>query len=127
MSIIGSTVTVAAMGAVSAIGINPFSFLMVIIGTMMDVLLDAVCITLSLKLSNKHYYRICKRCDSTVKWCCVKLTDRTTRKTEMELAAATKHQRKQPASSDTPTTNGKDEAGRRPVVIVATRNTATIH
>jgi len=65
------------------------NFVFVTVGSVCDVLLDTLFVSLSLNAHERYYERLCGRCDSRVKTCCVKLTDKTTRKKEMELAVAT--------------------------------------
>ena len=46
---------------------------------------DTICVFLSLNVHDKYYRVCCGGCDSRLKRCCVKLTDRMTRKKELEL------------------------------------------
>merc|ERR1711971_1478026 len=78
---------------------TPMNFVFVTIGFEMDVMLDTIFVSLSLPIHDKHYRRICGGCDSKLNSGCRKLTDRTTRKKEMELAAS------QQTSSSASTTN----------------------
>ena len=52
----------------------------------LDVMMDTICVFLSLNVHDKYYRFCCGGCDSRLKRCCVKLTDRMTRKKELELA-----------------------------------------
>merc|ERR1719471_2182585 len=89
-SIIGSIVVMIAFICSGILGLSPATFLLLVIGNLLDVLLDTVCISLSLNVNRTVYRTLCKICDSHFKRCCVSFTDRTTRKKEMELAAATR-------------------------------------
>merc|ERR1740123_2474483 len=67
--------------------------------------MDTICIALSHSIGDQQYERWCTGCDTQMKKCCSKWTDRTTRKTEMELARDVEIRRceqAQDATSPTP-------------------------
>merc|ERR1712079_217647 len=87
ISIIGSVLVIFGLAVNGILGNDtPLDFLLVNTGSIADVLLDTVCISLSIKSHEKYYLRFCHCLNWRLKKCCVKLTDRVTRKKEMELA-----------------------------------------
>ena len=70
--------------------VTPTIFIVIAIATISDVMLDAIFVSLSLPIHEKYYRFLCSGCDSRVRKCCGTLTDRRTRKKELELAAAQK-------------------------------------
>lgn len=92
VSIAGSFAMIIGMTLYEVVGVTPFTYLLIAIGSVLDVLLDSICVALSLNVYDGQYRTVCRRCDSGLKWCCVKLTDRATRKKEMELAEMHRHQ-----------------------------------
>ena len=98
VSITGSVVMIIGLTTYEMIGITPSTYLLVVTGSILDVLLDSICVALSLNIYEKQYDAVCSGCDSGLRRCCVKLTDRTTRKKEMELAEIHRHQTSTPES-----------------------------
>lgn len=89
VSIIGSFMAMIGVILAGALGIDkPGAYILLVNGLLLDVLLDCSCIALSLKFSRKQYDFICNGCDGMLKRCCIMLTNKITRKTEMELAAS---------------------------------------
>ena len=86
ISILGSVVFIYGLIAVEAVGHTSISYSAVHIGSILDVVMDTICISVSLKVYDKYYRFCCGKCDSRWKRCCVKLTDQVTRKKELELA-----------------------------------------
>ena len=87
VSIIGSLVAMIGIALAGVFGMDrPVTYVLLVNGLLLDVLMDCCCIALSLKFSRKQYDQICGGCDRTLQRCCVKMTDKTTRKKEMELA-----------------------------------------
>ena len=91
VSITGSIIMIIGMTMYELVGVTPLTYSLIVIGSILDVLLDTICVALSLNINNAQYQSLCSGCDSGLKWCCIKLADQTTRKKEMELAAMHRH------------------------------------
>lgn len=64
VSIIGTIVVIIGIAACGIVGINMWNYTFVASGSSLDVLLDVVCISLSLRAHDQYYQRCCRRCDS---------------------------------------------------------------
>jgi len=86
VSIIGSIVMIigSAIGAVTPM--TTANYVLIAFGSMLDVLLDAMCISLSLNVHSTSYQRFCAPLDSRLENCCMRLTERNADKLERELA-----------------------------------------
>ena len=103
ISVIGSTVLVLGIVLNGLVGPTVTTHYIILLGSILDVLCDVICIALSLSINDTQYSSWCRVCDGVLRRCCIKLTDRTTRKKEMELARALELEQKeaQPPSGST--------------------------
>lgn len=78
ISIIGTTmiVIVYVIGSISGDAESPEIYLLSIVGQMLDVFIDVVCVSLSMKFYKSYYQRICKRIDIKCKDCCANMVNK---------------------------------------------------
>merc|ERR1719189_1908166 len=89
ISNIGTVIIVIGFPISAVYGISPAMYVIGLSGTTLDVLLDVISVTLSLKINVVLYLKVCGRCDSSMKRCCHGISNRLSRKQEMELAVTT--------------------------------------
>jgi len=101
VSIMGSIIMIIGTGIAAATPMTLVDYVLISLGSMLDVMVDAVCISLSMNMHSEAYDRICYSCDSKLKKCCFKWADRTSAKQETELAH-TNYREQQSGSVESP-------------------------
>ena len=103
LSFIGAVAVMTGLAMYELVGVTPSTYLLIVIGSISDVLLDSICVALSLNAFSKQYQSLCSGCHSGLKWCCIKLADRTTGRKEVQLVAMHRQQ-----SHHSPTTHTEE-------------------